>query len=1175
MEFMKTKTTVFWGIMITFFSFFLIGLKAVSAEEIENTIVNDAWVFKNSPNGIFGNTKNNVVGYGCHTYIRLKIDTISMDNIDKINLNFQKYNNANTIVITRANDYLSKDGKNTDVKWNNQNLTYNNRPIDMNNTETIEVKVAYGELSASANITTFIKAAKDEGESYITLHLTTKDVDDAKISGTDIYSTRADLNKQPYVDATYMNVEIATNFPIVSNWNNYLEDAETAQKIVLLKNEQNEYIAVDSSGRLYGTVNREAAAMFAIYGYNYAQSPYNGSGGAQEVTYAIKCLNNGKFLTIQNYDTSQNSSYYNKAGSGKYQIFASAQDVKWNERFLIKTYSSNNKVLIYSHLDSLRDGSESAKSPISLDETGLYAVSGDKKEYKFSYEEVKDSDLLEVFSQTDGNQSILSWLPINGDVDGSHYSIVNGNGTISLNNGVFNATISNLSSGEHAFTVMYNNGSVKKTDEVKVTIFNHPGVSLTMQQLHAMKDHIQKKEEPWYSDYLRLVNTVPNQLSSADFPIVARSGVGRGNPEGSGNISDFEESSAAAYFNALQWVITGEEKFGKKTADILDTWGSQLKIVDGRDQILGASLATLKMINASEILRYYDGGFAGYSTQNHQMFNQMLLNVIYPVIQDGGAPMNANGNWDVIPMMTMIAIGVATDNTSIFNRAVAMYQDPEINGSIVNYISDTGQTVESARDQAHGQLGIGAMGDICNIAYHQNVNLWELYDNRLGKAFNWAAQYNLFSGEGELVTNALPNIYGRTDIWAYWTEMDQLGIYRGQLRPIYETALSYYQDTNLDVTWMKKAADAERPEGFNHFDNLNFSTLTMYNGKPTLKKAQPYFKLRTMITPNYQSTWDEVRKYGEVPSPTILNGTIPSDLTEETLNSYFGISDDSEVTVKYMEKDAPMFRLITNDDGTYSIQNISNRKYLSVTDETVGNEKVIKAISSSIGENEKFHLRNYGVSRWYLSSPKYNNRLVKVTSIADPNDKSGQQLLLRLGEKVEGINRDTSVENWLLFMYQNSDSTVDKTNLVSMYEMYKDLDGKDYTEKSWNTFKEALINAKTIIDDEDATQQSIDDALESLKASFSKLSKKEETTSSTTESSTTESSTTENSSKNTNSITSNSKSNEKNSDKENDSEKKLPNTGAKNSWVLSWVGGLLLVVIAVYVIFRNIKKYRK
>src|SRR5699024_2848427 len=176
------------------------------------------------------------------------------------------------------------------------------------------------------------------------------------------------------------------------------------------------------------------------------------------------------------------------------------------------------------------------------------------------------------------------------------------------------------------------------------------------ENLQNMKQHIQDKEEPWYSDYLKLRDNVPNQQSSVDYVTNVHEGVGRGDPAGHGNIGDFEKAGNAAYFNALQWVITGEDKFAKTATKILNSWSSELKVIDGRDRILGAGINSVKLIEAAEILAYFDGGYDDFTMENQSQMQRMLKNVVYPVIEDLGSPMIANGNWDTAAMNAMIAI---------------------------------------------------------------------------------------------------------------------------------------------------------------------------------------------------------------------------------------------------------------------------------------------------------------------------------------------------------------------------------------------------------------------------------------------------------------------------------------------------------------------------------------
>ncbi|HMR50804.1 MAG TPA: alginate lyase family protein, partial [Arachnia sp.] len=979
-------------------------------------ITDNAWVRWTTPGANYGTGQNLVIGKDAHTYIRLDVSPLDAAELASVTLNLTKYNNAANVIAVRASEFLTQAGVATTTPWTGTTVTYNTRPLDIPGSPTATATVPQGNASFQLDITALVTAAKADGGNALTLHLITDKQDDISVSGTDIYSTRAsNATTIPWVQVTRTTDEPAVDYPIAQRFGDYLSDGRAAQDVVRIAAPDGRYLAVnEASGAIGLTATASQASLFAIYGYDYTASEYDGTGGGQQTSYAIKSLSNGKYLTIQNYGTGAGRPYYLKTGSD-YVVAATAPSVQWNERFSLKGYPAAGTYAISSHLDALRDGSEAATSPVQAGDTSMRVVPGDRRTYLFRFEPV-DAALLEVQHAVRGTSAELSWLPVAGDTDPAHYTVA-GSGGVSYADGLLTATVPNLAAGAHTLTVSYAHDGTALSGDAAVRVFRHPGVSLTEAQLDAVRDHVAAKAEPWYSDYLRLANTTPNGLSSLDYEFTARVGVGRGSPQGSGNIGDWEESAAAAYHLVLQWVATGDDRYAAKGVEILNAWSSTLTQIDGRDQILGAALATLKLINAAEILRYHDGGFEGYAADDFAAFQRLMLEVVYPVLQDGGAPMLANGNWDVIAMATLTAIAVVTDNGTILDDTIAMYESPYINGSLQNYVTDSGQTAEAARDQAHGQLGVGALGDLSAIAYNQGVNLWALEDNKLARAFNWAAQYNLFSGEGSLPAEPVKNIFGRTDIWAYWDEMEQQGIYRGQLRPIYENALAYYSTVDgVDVTWMERAARAMRPEGFVHFDNLNFDTLTTYNG-PATEKAQPYFQLRTMLTPWYQTTWTEVGRWGAISSADRrlqAGGVLPAGLTTETLDSYFAVQPDGSVAVDAMQKDAPYFRLVTNEDDTYSIRDVASGKYLGVTETVVDGENLIAPTTRVPGAAEKFQLRNWGIGRFYLV---HDGRLVKVSVDGSAEAPRDAALTLRLGTQPETANRNTGVANWLLFTY--------------------------------------------------------------------------------------------------------------------------------------------------------------
>ncbi|KRF10045.1 hypothetical protein ASG89_00400 [Paenibacillus sp. Soil766] len=810
------------------------------------------------------------------------------------------------------------------------------------------------------------------------------------------------------------------------NMGNYYNNGKTAAMIMKMKNAAGNYVKVDPvTEKLSLTANAAEASPFALYVYNYfaTVNHVEPEVGATRTSYAIKSLNNNKYLTIQNYFTAEeflsNTHHYFNIVSGEpngtaidrtFEIKASASLPGWNERFYVDQYANSGFYRIWSHLSTMRDDVNFDRFNVKMTEGAMQSsgTASENTEYKFYFEQVTDKDQLEISQEVSGNGVDLFWKPVNGDTNPANYSV---NGTVSgavYASGLMHLTLSDLRVGNHTYAVQYNGSGYQASTDVNVRIFSHPGILLTMEDLQRMKARVQAKEEPWYSDYQRMLNSVSYGVSSVDYQTTVFSNVGRGGaPSDSANIGYFEKGGNAAYFNALQWVITGEQQFADKAVDLLRQWANTLKVIDGRDRILGAGINAYKYASAAEIIKYYDGGYTRYSDADFKALKDMMINVVYPVIQDAGVPMLANGNWDVAALVSMIAIGVLNDNTEVFDRAMSLYQDIHTNGSIFAYVNDSGQTMETGRDQGHAMLGLGYMSEISLIAKNQHVDLYSLYDNRLAKAFEYMAKYNLYAKElnGEDVPFvAIPNVFGDTSRGYYGVgfDRDSNGLNRGELRPVFEQGLALYNKVaDVDLTWTTKAAAAMRPQGMVHFDNLNFGTLTYYRDEPIEAASEPYFQMRTRWEPLYQRNWS----------------TVNGEKVAETLNSYFNMNENGELTTSVMKKDAPFYQMITNEDGTYSIRLLQTNTYLSVKDDQVGNYNVIKGDASEIGTNEKFILRSSGVGPFYLASPKYENRIV-YQDIAGSG--SNAVLTLRLGTKklsqITDVPNITTSER-LIFMY--------------------------------------------------------------------------------------------------------------------------------------------------------------
>lgn len=340
--------------------------------------------------------------------------------------------------------------------------------------------------------------------------------------------------------------------------------------------------------------------------------------------------------------------------------------------------------------------------------------------------------------------------------------------------------------------------------------FVHPGLLNSKADLERMKDGVAKKTEPIYGGYE--VFSADQQSNFAYKMQGPLAGVSRNPTIGQGA---YDSDANAAYQNAIMWCITSNKAYAEKAKEIINAWSGTLKSITGKDAVLMAGLGPFKMVNAAEIIRHTN---AGWSAHDINQAEKNFKEVVYPVLKDF-APF-ANGNWDAAALKTVMAIAIFCNDRQMYERALEYYVGGCGDGALTNYIiNENGQCQESGRDQSHTQLGIAHLGDCCELAWHQGLNLYGYADNRLLKGFEYTARYNL-----------------GYDV-PYMPAMDRTGKYehaeissnaRGRLRPIYEQIFNHYVNRmNLSAPYTQQAAEKIRPElkGLPGADHPGFGTL--------------------------------------------------------------------------------------------------------------------------------------------------------------------------------------------------------------------------------------------------------------------------------------------------------------------------------------------------------------
>ncbi len=372
--------------------------------------------------------------------------------------------------------------------------------------------------------------------------------------------------------------------------------------------------------------------------------------------------------------------------------------------------------------------------------------------------------------------------------------------------------------------------------------FVHPGLLHSRADLGRMRAAVAAQTRPTFAGWEIFAR---DPASRPDYAIQGPAAeIGR-NPNA--NKAAYDTDANAAYHLALRWCLTGDRTAAAKAIAIVDAWSAALTTVTGRDAVLMAGLGPFKMVNAAELLRHTG---AGWPAADIARAERSFREVIYPALQNF-APF-ANGNWDTAAIKTVLAIGVFCDDRAIYERALRYYVAGPGNGRLTRYIVDSaGQCQESGRDQGHTQLGLGHLGDACEIAWQQGLDLYAYADHRLLAGFEYTARYNL----GEDVPFA--PMLDRTGKYRH-AAISSNG--RGRLHAIYEQIFNHYVTRrHLPAPAVEKAVARLRPEGSARpaADHPGFGTLlfTGPGNTPTSPAAAPAAPIAEATPTGVALTW--------------------------------------------------------------------------------------------------------------------------------------------------------------------------------------------------------------------------------------------------------------------------------------------------------------------------------
>lgn len=257
------------------------------------------------------------------------------------------------------------------------------------------------------------------------------------------------------------------------------------------------------------------------------------------------------------------------------------------------------------------------------------------------------------------------------------------------------------------------------TVAVEQRVFNHPGLMSSGTDLAAL--NVRATFHPIaHLGYEQLKQSPFADLARPHTPYAVVSVVAHKENE---HEKAFRGDAHAAHATALMWVISQDERYRDKTMSILDDWAASyegMKSIhtSARQTWLEAAWAAPVWTAAAELIRYYDGGKAGWKPEKVAAFDHFISRLV----STAGEARNMNNNWATSATLAIMAAAVYQENEAAYTEAITLYRQQLQSISMKNGALRT----DYLRDPWHPQYTLLTWLQTCEIAWNQGDNLYDI-----------------------------------------------------------------------------------------------------------------------------------------------------------------------------------------------------------------------------------------------------------------------------------------------------------------------------------------------------------------------------------------------------------------------------------------------------------------
>ncbi|MEP4077856.1 carbohydrate-binding protein [Haloferula sp.] len=353
-------------------------------------------------------------------------------------------------------------------------------------------------------------------------------------------------------------------------------------------------------------------------------------------------------------------------------------------------------------------------------------------------------------------------------------SVANGGGDGAHVTGSFVAD----SSGQATFTFRYlatsgnaNINAIQVRDTtVSTGTFVHPGIGLSVADLNHVKANL--TVEPWKSGYDDLAGSSLSSLSYTMQGPFAE--VGHTAAE---NRNSWRSDMQAVHHLARMWYFTDDVAYAQKARDILISWATTHTTFLAGETYLDMGYHAHSVFEGAEILR---GTWPGWTQADTDTCKTYFEDVWWDSPLDHLAvpdPLRS-ANQGMAQFAAALAVAVFNDDQVKFDQCLEVFRT-DAPAALLSSLPN-GQIGDSGRD-AHDQGQLMLMAWCAETFWHQGVDVFSEYDNRLLAAAEYISRFNLLTDPAFIQAGTVYDIYpenhtfdGEYASWSIETKMVSL-----------------------------------------------------------------------------------------------------------------------------------------------------------------------------------------------------------------------------------------------------------------------------------------------------------------------------------------------------------------------------------------------------------------